>query len=179
MKTAPPTKRLSDSEEALLKALQLSPSDEEKLKTALQKALQRSIEKTYPATWLADINNKLETIKEAYARSKDTERDRQLLGALNLCGTFRPLPEWLCTALREPLVERLSQSPTLHWIRWHLVLALREDAKRRQIKLSWTETYKRASERLVGTDAKGGPETIKKSYLIAASDYRRMTAKPG
>ena len=132
-----------------------------------------------PAASQANIDKKLATIQEAYAKSEGAERDRQLLGALNLCGTFRPLPDWLCAALREPLTERLSKSPTIHWIRWHLVLTLREDAKRRRIRMSWPEAYKRASEWLVDTDAEGGPEAIKKSYLAAASDYRRSTAKPG
>jgi hypothetical protein len=65
MKT-PSTTRLSDSEKALSKALQMSPSDIEKLEAALQKALQTSIEKTYPAAWLSDIDNRLAVLRRGF-----------------------------------------------------------------------------------------------------------------
>jgi hypothetical protein len=86
-----------------------------------------------------------------------------LLGALNLCGTFRPLPDWLYTALQALLTERLSLPPPKDWVRWNLVLALRDDPKI-EPRRTWEETYKLASKRLANTPARGGPEAIKKSY---------------
>jgi hypothetical protein len=156
MKT-PPITRLSDSEKALQKALQMSQSDIEKLEAALQKALQTSIEKTYPAQ--SDIDNRLAAMQKAWARSNGAEHDRQLLGALILCGSFRPLPDWLYTALQALLTERLSQPPPINWTRWNLVLALRDVSN-----LTWEETYQRASELLEGTPAQGTPDAIRKSY---------------
>jgi hypothetical protein len=158
MKT-PPTRRLSDSEKALQKALQMSQSNIEKLEAALQKALQTSIGKTYPAAWLFDIDNRLAAMRKAWSKSRGSERDRHLLGALNLCGPFRPLPDWLCTALQALLTERLSQPPPINWTRWNLVLALRDVSD-----LTWDETLERASEILADTPARGGPEAIRKSY---------------
>lgn len=98
-----------------------------------------------------------------------------MLSALYFCGPFRPLPDWLFKALSELLLERQKPVP-ISVTRWFLVLALREDAKRRKLKLTWVETFKQASKRLAGTDAAGGAEAIKKSYLVVARDYRRSTA---
>jgi hypothetical protein len=72
---------------------------------------------------------------------------------------FRPLPDWLCTALQELLTERLSFPPPKDWVRWNLVLALRDVSG-----LTWEETWERASEMLADTAAQGGPEAIRKSY---------------
>jgi hypothetical protein len=157
MKT-PPTTRLSDSEKALQKALQMSQSNIEKLEAALQKALQTSIGKTYPAAWLFDIDNRLAAMRKAWSKSRGSERDRCLLGALNLCGPFRPLPDWLCTALQELLTERLPQPP-INWTRWNLALTLHDVSG-----LTWEDTWERATEMLADTPAQGGPEAIRKSY---------------
>jgi hypothetical protein len=108
--------------------------------------------------WQSDIDNKLAAMQKAWAKSEGSERDRQLLGALNLCGPFRPLPDWLCTALQELLTERLAQPP-INWVRWNLALALRDVSN-----LTWKETYQHASEKLAGTAAQGSPEAIRKSY---------------
>jgi len=108
--------------------------------------------------WQADIDNRLAAMQKAWSKSKGIERDHCLLGALNLCGPFRPLPDWLCSALREILTERLSQPPVI-WLRWNLVRALKDVSK-----LTWDETWERASKMLAGTAAQGGTEAIRKSY---------------
>jgi hypothetical protein len=116
--------------------------------------------KTLPLNgkWQSDIDKKLAGMQNAMTKSRGSERDRHLLGALNLCGPFRPLPDWLCTALQELLTERLAQPP-INWVRWNLVLALRNVSD-----LTWEETYQHASEKLAGTAAQGSPEAIRKSY---------------
>jgi hypothetical protein len=95
-------------------------------------------------------------IEEAWARSNGSERHRHLLGALQLCGPFGPLPDWLFTALRELVIAR---PPETSMKRWDMVLAFRDGAG-----LTWEESYERASRRLSRTPAKGSAETMRKSY---------------
>src|SRR5262249_3717842 len=58
-----------------------------------------------------DIDRRLAGLKRAYESSSGTERDRHLHAALNLCGSFRPLPEWAVRALSKQLASRLPSTP--------------------------------------------------------------------
>jgi hypothetical protein len=126
--------------------------------------------------WQADIDAKLAALQKASVNASGSERDRHLLSALNLCGPFRPLPDWLCTALRELLTARLPQQPDLHWGRWLMVCEGRRIVRKvrgKERPISWKAAYKYASERLASTPFAGAPSTIAKSYKLVQAIRRR------
>ena len=128
----------------------------------------------HPPAREADIARKLQAMRRAYeAASNADDRTHNLLGALTLCGSFRPLPHWLFEALHKLLAARLPQEPNMHWARWLLV---REGKRRREGHSqtpSWEDAYEYASERLAETPWSGTPRTMKASYQIVQRDIRR------
>ena len=90
---------------------------------------------------------------------KSNHTDLQALhGALFLLQA--QLPPWLFTGLRQ-VVERSMRSPSVHEVRW---LMVRQALDHPELHLTWEEAYQRVSEQLQKTDARGEPDTIKKSY---------------
>jgi hypothetical protein len=129
--------------------------------------------------WRHGIASNMAVLEQRWQKSKHKDFNA-LLGALFFCQAR--LPPWLFTALRELVTSRLPAVPP-DWIRWNLVLALRDETG-----LTWQDTWERASEMLQGTPAKGGPEAIRKSYQTIEKSlppewrrkrtYRR-TQRPG
>ena len=95
---------------------------------------------------MALLQQRWEKHKDVYA----------LLGALFFLKA--QLPQWLLGGLCDLLTARLPSAPR-DWVRWNLVLALRDVSR-----LKWTEVFSEAAKLLYGTDAAGRPETIRKSY---------------
>jgi hypothetical protein len=118
--------------------------------------------------WPEDIAAKLEAIQGAYEATSDAQdRVYHLLGALDMCGPFRPLPNWLFTAVRGVLAARLPQEPDLHSARWLMVREGKQKREGSNKTPTWEDAYEYASERLAGTPWAGEPRTMKASYLIA------------
>lgn len=128
----------------------------------------------------ADIAAKLEGMGRAYqTTSNEDERTHHLLGALYLCRTFRPLPDWLFRGLNAELKAKLPKEPDLHGGRWLLV----REGKRN--KLTWEEAYEYACARAAGTRWEGSDRTMKASYQIFEATLRgrkrkqRLKSRPG
>jgi hypothetical protein len=118
-----------------------------------------------PSRLNADIDARLKILQRAYEAASGSERDYHLLGALVMCGPFRPLPDWLFKALLELLAAKLPK-PDKHWLRAELVRAARE-----RRGLSWEGAYVFASEKAAATPIGGSERTMKASYQI---DQRRV-----
>lgn len=122
----------------------------------------------HPPAQETDIAGKLEAMGRAYkAASNADERIYYLLGAVNLCGPFRPLPNWLFKALSGLLVDHLPQKPDRHSWRWLMVREGRQTQREGHSKKpSWEEAYQYASEQLIDTRWAGSERTMKASYQI-------------
>jgi hypothetical protein len=92
-------------------------------------------------------------LQQRWEKHKDMHA---LLGALFFLKA--QLPQWWFEGLRDLLTAGLPSAPR-DWVRWNLVLALRDVSR-----LKWIEVYSEATKLLHGTDAAGRPETIRKSY---------------
>jgi hypothetical protein len=92
-------------------------------------------------------------LQQRWEKHKDVHA---LLGALFFLKA--QLPQWWFEGLRDLLTAQLPSAPR-DWLRWNLVLALRDVTR-----LKWTEVFSEAAKLLHGTDAAGRPETIRKSY---------------
>jgi len=131
-----------------------------------------------------DIAAKLEAMHAAWQASSGIERDRQLLGALTLCGPFRPLPDWLYQELRDQIKSRLQehdnwlltgehvppkglQKPDPDWLRWFVMTEVRREG------LKGKNAEVEASKRLTGTLAKGKPRTMKRAYQLIRRNMRQ------
>jgi hypothetical protein len=115
-------------------------------------------------------------LQRAYETSSGAERDRHLLGALVLCGTLDPLPDWVYKALFDLLKDRLPQEPGLHWVRWMAILEAKRSVsivRGRKRKTTWKAAYAQASERLADTPAAGTARTMKESYALAQREARK------
>jgi hypothetical protein len=141
----------------------------------------------------ADVVRRMAGLKRAYEASMGIERDRQLLGALILCGTFRPLPVWVYQALFDQQkaalyehdqwlmtgqhVPRVGlQKPDRQWLRWLVAeeeLAARRGERKRLPNGMKEPAFKAASQRLKGTLAKGAPSTIRHDHVKVAGLIRR------
>ena len=65
-------------------------------------------------------DERLAALHKAWMAAADDERAHHLIGALRMCGPFRPLPEWLFKALDDQLIalDRYPQEPgkaEAHW----------------------------------------------------------------
>jgi hypothetical protein len=125
----------------------------------------------HPPTFEADIAARLEEMRRAYktASNKD-DRMQYLLGALYLCRTFRPLPDWLFRGLNAELKAKLPNKPDLHGGRW---LVVREGKQR---GLTWEQAYQYASDQAAGTP--GSARTMEESYKIFEAKLRGRKRKP-
>ena len=109
-----------------------------------------------------DIAIRLEAMGLAWEGSKsEDERIRHLLGALVLCDSFRPLPDWASVALCKLLAARLPREPGMHEGRWMLVKEGRRQG------LTWEKAYEHASDRVGGS-----ADVAKKSYQLVERDRR-------
>ena len=139
-----------------------SPTDTTKLKVRVKRITNEA--------WIKrglDIAIRLEAMGRAWESSKsEDERNRHLLGALVLCDSFRPLPNWVSAALYKLLTARLPREPGMHEGRWLLVIeAIRQG-------LTWENAYKYASDRVGGSAA-----VAKKSYQKIERDRRPPLGK--
>ncbi len=102
---------------------------------------------------------------DALRRRWETSRDREaLLGALIF---FRArLPEWLFKGLNQTF-EELSRSP--HATRF-LAVRYAHDA----LEMTMDEAYEWASENVIGPVARGGPDTMMKSYQRMRSKVAKI-----
>jgi hypothetical protein len=133
----------------------------------------RILPPTHPPAIEAGIATKLEAMRRAYetASNKD-ERTYHLLGALVLCTTFRPLPNWLFKALKAELVAKLPKKPDRHGVRYLLVL----EGKR--LKGTWAEGYGYARGKLEGTPYAGESRTMRESYQLFRDKLRGKRRQP-
>jgi hypothetical protein len=127
----------------------------------------------HPPAFEADLAAKLKGIRRTYetASNKD-DRAYHLLAALFLCGTFRPLPDWLFKALSVELKAKAPKEPNLHGGRWLLV---REGKQRGR---TWEQAYQYASDQAAGTPWEGASRTMEESYKIFEAKLRGRKRKP-
>jgi hypothetical protein len=109
-----------------------------------QRGLVRLGGAAHPPTLEAEIQERLAELQRACQKSRGTDRDYHLLGGLVLCGSLRPLPQWLYAALSKLLKELLSkQQFDKHWVR-HLLVQEGHFIK----GLSWPKSYEYARDEL-------------------------------
>jgi hypothetical protein len=121
----------------------------------------RKLTKDEARKFQSNIEVILAAMGKTWAQSSDgDERDRQVLGALIMCGTIWPLPDWLYKALVEPLRDRLQRvKPSARFVRWQLMrYALDYEP------CKWEEAPEWVAERLEYTEWRAQPETIRKDY---------------
>jgi hypothetical protein len=106
-------------------------------------------------------------LQQRWEKRKDM---RALLGALVFCEA--QLPHWLFVALRDLLTARFPPIPR-DWVRWNLVLALRDVSG-----LKWKDVFSEATRLLDGTYAAGRPETIRRSYERIERELPREQRRP-
>lgn len=99
-------------------------------------------------------DERLAALHKAWMAAADDERAHHLIGALRMCGPFRPLPEWLFKALDDQLIalDRYPQEPgkaEAHWRAW-------ATAESKQ-------PVKEAVEALKGTKWEAGAKAVRKS----------------
>jgi hypothetical protein len=121
---------------------------------------------------------RLKEIRRSYetASSKD-DRTHYLLGALYLCRTFRPLPDWLFRGLNAELKAKLPKEPDLHGGRWLLVREGKRSPAGQAKTPTWEEAYECARERAKGTRWEGSARTMKASYQIYQATLRGRKRK--
>jgi hypothetical protein len=122
----------------------------------------------------------LEAMDKTYQAASGVERDRQLLGALILCGTSRPLPIWLFVALRDRLTAGMPQEPGLHLGRWIAVTEAKREVRvvrGSERKIPWrgpNGAFAKASKRLAATPWAGTARTMRESYDIIQREVRKL-----
>jgi hypothetical protein len=133
----------------------------------------------HPPTTEADIAAKLAAIGRAYAATLNRdERTYRLLGALYLCWTTRPLPDWLFKALKAKLAAELPKQPGRHAVRWLMVLECKREREARGKKSTWEDAYDDASQRLESTLWKGSARTMRESCKIYLNKQRGKRPQP-
>jgi hypothetical protein len=108
---------------------------------------------------------KLAAFHAAWTASSGEARDLNLLGALELCGSARPLPEWVFAELCRQQIARLPGIDR-NTARWFSVLGARREG------LSWKAATNAASNRLKDTFAAGKPDTIWHAYKRVEASRR-------
>jgi hypothetical protein len=89
-----------------------------------------------------------------------------------LLAMLTPFAATIPPALVNQLRERLQQPPNRHWLRWVFVFEAHYGAG-----LRWRAAYDYASARLADTYARGGKDTMAKSYkrVTRANQERKMS----
>ncbi len=107
----------------------------------------------------ADHAARLEGFRKALEAASDSrERARLLGGALRMCGTWQPLPEWLFKALDDDLAASLPQEPDADVMRCMAVVEAKREGR------TWQRAYEQASEWLKDTPYHGAPYTMRNAY---------------
>jgi predicted GTPase len=118
----------------------------------------------------AKVDAKIEKVRKDWKAAKTCDqRSICLFDGLGLCGLYeRPLPDWLLHALNDVLIERLpkkARTKLYDGLRWQVVdhehsKRDKKTGKRQTLEMS----CQRASEKLAGTPAGGGIDTMLRAY---------------
>ena len=119
--------------------------------------------------WVDEINARMAGLERQWEKSKRTDL-HALHGALIFCGA--QLPPWLFSGLCRLLEQQFPQleSP-YHEIRW---MRVREAMSEMRADVA----YEWASEKLAGTPAHGGRDTMMKSYQKIERSLAESARRP-
>jgi hypothetical protein len=119
-------------------------------------------------TFKVERDARLKALQRAYERAQtNQERGYILAGVLAMCD----IPPWA----RVPLSERLIAPVSLHVVRWHVALALRERGGPQGGRLQWKLVWPRTVKMLQDTPYEGKVDAIRKSYNHIQHEGRRLT----